>query len=82
MNYYVRRWGNSDAVRLPASTLAAAGLKTNDPVQIREENGRVIIEKSDPEPEEISLEWLLARVTPENIHPEFDWGPAVGKEIW
>ncbi len=82
MTVHVRRWGNSDAVRIPASALAAAGLKTNDAVEVRVENGRVVIEKAEPEPEEITLEWLLSGVTPENIHSEFDWGPAVGKEIW
>jgi antitoxin component of MazEF toxin-antitoxin module len=29
-----------------------------------------------------SLESLLAGVTPENIHGEFDTGPAVGQEAW
>jgi len=80
MNMYVRRWGNSAAVRIPAATLAAAGLKPDDPIKVREENGRIVIEKAPPEP--ITLEYLLSKVTPENIHPEFDWGPAVGKEIW
>lgn len=80
MNQHVRRWGNSAAVRIPSAALAAAGLKPDDPVEVREENGRIVIEKARPE--EITLEWLLAQVTSENIHSEFDWGPAVGKEIW
>jgi antitoxin MazE len=29
-----------------------------------------------------TLEELLAKVTPENIHPEMDWGPPVGREFW
>ena len=29
-----------------------------------------------------TLEELLAQVTPENIHPEIDFGPPVGKEVW
>jgi antitoxin MazE len=76
----VRKWGNSAAVRIPAATLEAAGLKSGDPVDVREENGRVVIEKVRSE--EITLDTLLAGVTPENIHAEFDWGPAVGREIW
>lgn len=80
MNMFVRRWGNSAAVRIPSAALAAAGLKTDDPVEVREENGRIVIERARPK--EITLDWLLAQVTPENTHPEFDWGPAVGKEIW
>ena len=80
MNQHVRKWGNSAAVRIPAATLAAAGLKADDAVDVREENGRIVIEKARSD--EVTLESLLARITPENIHPETDWGPPVGKEIW
>lgn len=80
MNQHVRRWGNSAAVRIPASTLAAAGLKPDDPVEVREENGRIVIERARPEP--ITLDWLLQGITPENLHGEIDWGPPVGKEVW
>ena len=80
MNQHVKKWGNSAAVRIPAATLAAAGLKADDAVDVREENGRIVIEKARSD--EVTLESLLARVTPENIHPETDWGPPVGKEIW
>jgi hypothetical protein len=29
-----------------------------------------------------SLAQLLAGITPENIHPEVDFGPPVGREVW
>lgn len=31
---------------------------------------------------EVTLNWLIANITPENRHEVFDWGPPVGKEIW
>ncbi|MEO7634910.1 MAG: AbrB/MazE/SpoVT family DNA-binding domain-containing protein [Sphingomicrobium sp.] len=80
MNQQVKRWGNSLAVRLPATLAAELGLRENDPVDIRRDGDGVRIEKvaiDDP-----TLEELLARITPENRHPETDWGPPVGKEIW
>ncbi|MBX3560636.1 MAG: AbrB/MazE/SpoVT family DNA-binding domain-containing protein [Sphingomonas sp.] len=80
MNMHVRRWGNSAAVRIPAATLEAAGLKPDDPVEVREENGRIVIEKVRPEP--VTLDELLAGITPENRHEETDFGPPVGKEMW
>lgn len=80
MNLYVRRWGNSAAVRIPAATLDAAGLKPDDAVEVREENGRIVIEPVRAE--HISLDELLAAITPENRHEETDWGPALGKEAW
>ena len=79
MNQHVKKWGNSAAVRIPAATLAAAGLKTDDPVDVREENGRIVIEKIG---KKASLDELIARITPENRHDIVDWGPPVGKEIW
>lgn len=81
MNMYVRKWGNSAAVRIPAAVLDAAGLKADDAVEVREEGGRVVIEKARA-PQEPTLEWLVAGITPENRHEEIDWGPPVGKEFW
>jgi antitoxin MazE len=78
---YVRKWGNSAAVRIPAAVLDAAGLKADDAVEVREEAGRVVIEKARPAAE-LTLEELLAGITPDNLHEEIDWGAPVGKEFW
>ncbi len=80
MNQQVKKWGNSAAVRIPAATLAAAGLKPDDKVDVREEDGRIVIEKVRPSP--VTLEWLLEGITPDNVHTEVDFGRPVGKEIW
>ena len=80
MNQQVKKWGNSAAVRIPAATLAAAGLKPDDIVDVREEGGRIVIEKLASG--HVTLEWLLEGVTPDNIHPEINFGRPVGKEIW
>jgi antitoxin MazE len=79
MNQHVRRWGNSAAVRIPATTLAAAGLKPDDRIEVREENGRIIIEKAKAQP--VTLEWLIEGITPENVHGEVDFGRPVGREF-
>ena len=80
MSQHVRKWGNSLALRIPASLSDSLGLKEDDAVEMREEGGRLVIEKKGAG--HPTLEELLAGVTPENIHPETDWGPPVGKEIW
>lgn len=80
MNHHVKKWGNSAAVRIPAAILSAAGLKTDDKVDVREENGRIVIEKVASTEE--TLDEMIARITPENRHDPLDWGPAVGKEFW
>ena len=80
MNHHVRKWGNSAAVRLPASALAAAGLKPDDPVEIRGEKGRIVIEPMRSK--RYTLEELIAGITPDNLHEEIDFGPPQGKEVW
>ncbi len=80
MNQHVKKWGNSLAVRIPVSLSAEIGLRENDQIEIRRDGDSLKIEKI--EVDDPTLDELLARVTPENIHEEFDWGPAVGKEIW
>ena len=44
----VKKWGNSAAIRLPAALLEAADLLRDQPVDIREERGRIIIEPVRP----------------------------------
>ncbi|GAJ28505.1 transcriptional regulator AbrB [Acidomonas methanolica] len=78
MKAMVKKWGNSASVRIPASVLAAAGLKLDQPVDVREESGRVIIEPITVT--EYDLADLLAGITPENVHSEVDFGEPVGGE--
>ena len=82
MNQHIKKWGNSAAVRIPAATLEAAGLKIDDPVDVHLEDGRLVIEKAEAQEEEPSLDELIQAITPENRHDAIDWGPPVGKEIW
>ena len=44
MRAQVKKWGNSASVRIPASVMEAASLSIDQPVDVREENGRVVIE--------------------------------------
>lgn len=79
MRATVRKWGNSASVRIPAAVMTAAKLELDAAVDVKEENGRIVIvpiRESD-----YDLDDLLARVTPENIHEEVDFGAPVGKEM-
>ena len=79
MNQHVRKWGNSAAVRIPARVLAEAGLKPGDAVEVRGEKGQIVIEPAKPEA--VTLEWLLEGIAPDNVHPEIDFGPPMGREF-
>ena len=74
----VKKWGNSPAVRLPAAIMEAAHLTINQAVEVRAENGRVIIEPVEPA---YALEDLLAGITAENRHAEQDFGAPQGQEL-
>jgi antitoxin MazE len=74
----VKKWGNSPAVRLPAAIMEAAHLVLDQAVEVRAENGRVIIE---PAARSHSLDNLLDGITPDNRHTEIDFGAPQGKEL-
>lgn len=80
MQVSVKKWGNSASVRIPAAILQAARLQLDDLVEIREEEGRIVIEPLRPEA--YDLDDLLAGITADNQHGEVDFGPAVGKEAF
>ncbi len=74
----LKKWGNSPAVRIPAAVMESAHLSLNQPVEVRAQNGRVIIEPAEPN---YSLDDLLARITPENRHDAVDFGAPQGREL-
>lgn len=80
MQVHVKKWGNSASVRIPASVMAAAALRIDQPVDVREEGGRIIIEPvAAPE---YDLDALVDAMKPETFPDDHDFGPAVGAEAW
>jgi antitoxin MazE len=80
MKILVKKWGNSAAVRIPASVLAAASIGVDQAVDIREEGGRILIEPIKAEP--YDLDALIDQMRPETFPDEVDYGPPQGREIW
>lgn len=80
MEVLVKKWGNSAAVRIPASIVEAADLKLDQAVDVREEQGRIVIEPKRTRV--FTLAGLVRRITPANRHDAVDTGPAVGREAW
>jgi antitoxin MazE len=75
----VKKWGNSASVRIPSSIMEAAHLELDDPVDIREEDGRIVIEPIRTR--EYRLDQLIAEITPQNLHTQVDFGTPVGNEM-
>ncbi|HEX4074134.1 MAG TPA: AbrB/MazE/SpoVT family DNA-binding domain-containing protein [Candidatus Acidoferrales bacterium] len=80
MKAVVKKWGNSASIRIPAPILRAARLDLDDPVDVREESGRIIIEPARPR--EYDLAELVKGITRGNVHEEIEFGGPVGKEVW
>jgi len=78
MRIVVKKWGNSASIRIPAAVMQASRLELDNAVDIREEDGRIVIEPIRAE--RYDLKQLLAAITPDNLHSEIDFGTAVGKE--
>jgi len=80
MRVQVKKWGNSASVRIPASVMAAASVKLDQTVDVREEGGRIVIEPvAAPS---YSLDDLLADMTPDTFPENVDFGAPVGRETW
>ena len=79
MIVYLKKWGNSASVRIPSLILESLNLKLDDPLDIKEEDGRIII--APVKANEFKLEDLLSAITQENLHSRIDFGVPVGKEL-
>ena len=80
MQGVVKKWGNSAAIRIPAAVLEAAQVHLDQPVDVREEGGRIVIEPLRPI--RYDLDSLIAGITDENRHEPVDMDPPVGGEVW
>jgi antitoxin MazE len=54
-----------------------AGLREGDRVDLTSKESAVVIRRARPR---YTLGQLLASMTPENVHPEVEWGGPVGRE--
>ena len=79
MNIQVGKWGNSLAVRIPGTYAKELNLEEGADLEVTRVDGGLLLR---PRKREYTLEELLKRIKPENIHGETDWGPPVGREVW
>ena len=80
MRIIVKKWGNSASVRIPASVMAAAHLSLDQSVEVREEEGRIIIEPVQPD--RYDLASLVDAITDDNRHEAAEFGAPRGGEAW
>ena len=80
MEIRIQKWGNSDGIRIPSSILKSLNIKTNDILNIEQDNDKIII--SIPKKKKISLEDRFKKYHGKNLAKEFSWDENVGREIW
>lgn len=73
------RWGNGTAIRIPKALLEDARVQEGDTLYLSVRNGSII---ARPAKKKATLKELVAKVSPENVHGEVDWGKPRGKEAW
>ena len=61
----IEKWGDSAALRLPKNILKILSLNIGDRVTIVQKGNALVIEPYKP-----SLDYLLAKITPQNRHSE------------
>jgi antitoxin MazE len=77
----VERWGDSLAVKIPQSLIDSGKLTPDSFVNLRLDGDALSIKPDDDIPH-YELDQLLAGMSRDQVHPEIDTGPPVGKEIW
>ena len=73
------QWGNSIGVRIPRALAKKKGIDVDTHVEVNETEDGVIIKPIGKK--EYSLEELVKGITPQNRHPEVNFGGPVGKEL-
>lgn len=80
MEIVIKKWGNSDGIRIPNNILKALNLKTNDVLNINTDGEKIII--CVPKKKKISLANEFKNYKGKNLAKDFSWDESVGKEIW
>jgi antitoxin MazE len=81
MSATVAQWGNSLAIRIPASHAKKLALSAGHLVDITVRAGRLLIEPLTQSAAPQNFDALYAQMTPENTHAAANTGAPVGKEV-
>lgn len=74
----ISKWGSSLAVRIPKAIAEEWGVEEGTPIELTRNGRGLLLNKSRKTLEEMVESLKHA----EYLHPEVDWGPPRGKEVW
>ena len=77
----IQQWGHSKGIRIPKMLLDSVNWSENEQIEIKVDNGKLIIEKTKDRKRKNIKE--LFKNYKRNYEPEkIDWGEPKGEEIW
>ncbi|WP_037504883.1 AbrB/MazE/SpoVT family DNA-binding domain-containing protein [Sphingobium bisphenolivorans] len=80
MRVQIKKWGDSAAIPIPAPIMAAVALRIDQEVEVREEEGRIVIEPVlSPT---YNLDELLAGMTSDTFPDPVEFGSSAGNKFW
>jgi len=80
MQAQVREWGNSQGIRLSKEILNSAGIAVNEVLDVTVSNGMITLIKPFRHK---TLEERAAEFDEKlMLDGEYNWGDAVGREVW
>ncbi|MCY3020738.1 MAG: AbrB/MazE/SpoVT family DNA-binding domain-containing protein [Planctomycetota bacterium] len=82
MTAKVRKWGNSQALRVSKRLLEDAHLSVGDEVDLIVRDGTIIVRPLRRVRGKHDLRKLVARIPRSHRPKELGWGPPTGKEAW
>ncbi len=80
MQSRVKKWGNSQGLRLSQELLRLAKLSVGDEVEISVVMEQIIVKKAAPK--RVTIAELVAEIPEDYQAGEMDWGEPVGREEW
>lgn len=82
MTTKIKKWGNSQGLRLPKAILAETAMSVGDEVMISTQEGAIVVTPVRPVRRKYRLEDLVRAIPDDYEAQEVYWGPAVGNEVW
>ncbi len=78
----IRRWGNSQGIRISKQLLATAAIAVGDEIEVAVQDGTIVLRPLRRVRGRYDLRDLVEDIPDGQAGGEIDWGPPVGREVW
>lgn len=78
----VKKWGNSQGLRLAKDVLDHAHIDVGDEVDVAVDDGVIVVAPVKRTRGKHQLDDLVSRIPSDYEANEVDWGAPVGREVW